>query len=268
MNNFSKIAIAVAISMSMMGCSRVSQGEIGIRTNFDKTVDMTERLPGSLNQTLIGDLTTFKVKDVAADVNNIQALDAENASLKDYDMTVIYNINPTSVAELWTTKSRSFHTSDSSGDVLLMNNYVILIAKNAAVKAARKYQSLKMMDNRGLIETDVQKAIQETLKEEALDTSINISQVQVKTIVLADVIVNSANALVQAQNELARKEVEVRTASKEAERINILNSNAGAIGYMNAMSMARIAEGVATGKANFVVVPMDFKGILNVPSAK
>ena len=76
-------------------------------------------------------------------------------------------------------------------------------------------------------------------------------------------IVAPANELVRAQNELKTKEVEVQTAKKEAERIAALNANSGAIGYMNAMANLKIAEGVAEGKVHTIVVPYDFKGIVN-----
>ena len=42
-----------------------------------------------------------------------------------------------------------------------------------------------------------------------------------------------------------------------------LNANAGAIGYLNAMANLKIAEGVANGKVQTIVVPYDFKGIVN-----
>ena len=64
--------------------------------------------------------------------------------------------------------------------------------------------------------------------------------------------------------ELAAKNVEVETARKEAERIAVLNSNAGAINYMNAQAQMKIAEGIAAGKVNTIVVPYDFKGMVQV----
>jgi regulator of protease activity HflC (stomatin/prohibitin superfamily) len=184
--------------------------------------------------------------------------------VKDFDMTVVYNVNPSAVSELWTTKNKTFHgLSEKGGDVLLMQNYVALSARNAAYKVARAYEALKMADNRPLIEQQVRESIIKTLTEEKLADKITVSQVQVRAITPADVIVQSANELVRAQNELKTKEVEVQTAKKEAERIAALNANAGAIGYMNAMANLKIAEGVAAGKVNTIVVPYDFKGIVN-----
>ncbi len=164
-------------------------------------------------------------------------------------MTVVYNVNPAAVSELWTTKNKTFHgVSDKGGDILLMQNYVALSARNAAYKVAREYESLKMADNRQTIEQKIRDSIIKTLNEEKLAEKITVSQVQVRAITPADVIVTSANELVRAQNELRTKEVEVQTAKKEAERIAALNANAGAIGYMNAMANLKIDEGVANGK--------------------
>lgn len=257
--------LILACSVLLLGaCTRIETGEVGLRINFDKTTDPTERLPGSFNQTLVGSIVTFKIQDVAVAVDNMTPLASDNSTIKDFDMTVVYNVNPTAVSELWTTKNRTFHgLSEKGDDILLMQNYVALSARNAAYKAARAYESLKMADNRPLIEQQIRENIMRTLTEEKLADKITVSQVQVRAITPADVIVNSANDLVRAQNELKTKEVEVQTAKKEAERIAALNANAGAIGYMNAMANLKIAEGVAAGKVHTIVVPYDFKGIVN-----
>jgi hypothetical protein len=248
----------------LSGCTRIQTGEVGLRVNFDRTVETQERLPGSFNQTLIGSIKIFKVQDVAIAVDNMTPLAADNSTVKDFDMSVIYSINQTSVSDLWTTKNKSFHgTSDDGEDILLMQNYVAITARNAAYKVARQYESLKMSDGRQDIEAKIRDIMIKTLTDEKLGDKILISQIQVRAITPADTIVQSANALVRAQNELKTKEVEVQTAKKEAERIEALNANAGAIGYMNAMANMKIAEGVANGKVATIVVPYDFKGIVN-----
>ena len=256
------LLLPAAALLLAAGCTRIETGEVGLRIHFDKTTDPAERLPGSFHQTLIGDIVTFKIQDVAVD--NMTPLASDNSTVKDFDMTVVYNVNPSAVSELWTTKNRTFHgLSDKGDDILLMQNYVALSARNAAYKVAREYESLKMADNRPLIEQSIRENIIKTLTEEKLADKITVSQIQVRAITPADVIVNSANELVRAQNELKTKEVEVQTAKKEAERIAALNANAGAIGYMNAMANLKIAEGVAAGKVHTIVVPYDFKGIVN-----
>ena len=69
--------------------------------------------------------------------------------------------------------------------------------------------------------------------------------------------------LVQAQNENKRKTVEVSTAELEAQRISALNANAGATKYMEATALVTIAEAVKEGNVQTIVIPYDFKGIVN-----
>ena len=139
---------------------------------------------------------------------------------------------------------------------------MVQIARNAAYKSARKYESLKMADNRQAIETEIREEMIKALVAEKLDTSINVQQVLVRNIMPADNIIESANALVQAQNELKKKQVEVETAKKEAERIAALNANKGAIEYMQAMALMNISEGIRDGKVQTIVVPANFNALM------
>jgi hypothetical protein len=252
----------IGASIFATGCTRIETGEVGIRVGFDKQVKQEELLPGSWNQVMIGDVLTFSVKDVQVDVVDMTPLAADNSTVKDFDLAVIYSVNPQSVAEMWVDKNKSFHAQSNSGDILLMYNYMVQIARNAAYKSARKYESLKMADNRQQIELEIREEMIKALTAEKLDTSINVQQVLVRNIMPADNIIESANALVQAQNELKKKQVEVETAKKEAERIAALNANKGAIEYMQAMAMMNISEGIRDGKVQTIVVPANFNALM------
>ena len=257
------LALAVVAAVSAVGCARVETGEVGVRIGFDKQVKPGELLPGSFNQTIIGDILTFPVKDVNVVLENLTPVAKDNSTMKDLDAVVVYNINPDQVSELYATKNRSFHAAQG-GDIYLMYNYVVQNARNAIYKAARKYEALDMADNRDAMENGIKDAITANLAEEKLNGAITINQVMIRNVLPADAVVASANELVRAKNELKQKEVEVKTAEAEARRIAALNTNKGAIDYMNAQANMAIAEGIKTGKVNAVVVPYDFKGIVNV----
>ena len=264
MNRYVKLAAVSALAVASAACTRVETGEVGVRRSFDKTIETTELQPGTVNQTIFGDVLTFPTKDVSVDITDMTPLAADNSTVADFDLSVIYSINPTSVAEIYIEKNRGFHAETEEGDTLLMYNYVRQLGRNAAYKVARRYESLKMADNRAEIENLVRQEIVQQLAAEKLDGKIDISQVLVRQITPAGNIVASANALVQAQNEQKRKQVEVQTAKLEAERIAALNANRGATEYMAAMALQDIAEGVKNGNVNTVVVPYDFRGIINV----
>ena len=264
MNRIAKIAVLAGLMASASACTRIETGEVGVRRSFDKTIETTELLPGSVNQTMFGDVLTFPTKDVSVDVTDLTPLASDNSTVADFDMAVIYSINPGSVAELYIEKNRGFHADTEEGDTLLMYNYIRQLGRNAAYKVARKYESLKMADNRAEMEQLIRQEIVASLTAEKLDNAISISQVLVRQVKPAANIVQSANLLVQAQNENKRKEVEVSTAKLEAQRISALNANAGATKYMEATAIVTIAEAIKEGKVSTIVVPYDFKGIVNV----
>lgn len=258
-----KIIIAVASVVALSACTRIETGEVGLRIGFDKQVGNQELVAGSFNQTLVGSVLTFPVRDVSVQLENKNPMTADNSALSDFDITVVYQINPASVSDLYTKKTKSFHSVDNSGDTYLMYNYMSTLVNTAAYKVVRQYKSLEVADNRAKIEAEIQNAVLQTLKEDKLDTSLTLTLVQVRSILPAQAIINSANELVKAQNELKIKATEVEIAKKEAERIAALNANSKAIDYMNAQANLKIAEGVANGKVHTIVVPVDFKGIVN-----
>jgi hypothetical protein len=102
------------------------------------------------------------------------------------------------------------------------------------------------------------------LKAEKLDAAITIAQVQVKNILPAQSIIDSANAVITSQNQQKAKQVEVGTAKLEAERLAMLSSNGQNVKYMQAKAMQDIAEGVKAGSVKAIVIPWDFKGIVNL----
>lgn len=253
-------AIIGALAVLTTGCTRIETGEVGLRVDINKQVNTTELVPGSWNQTIVGNVLTFPVKDVNVKLDDMTPIAKDNSTMKDFDAIVIYGLNQSQVAELYNSKSKAFHVRHD-GDTYLMFNYIHNAARNAIYKEARKYEALDMADNRQQMEVAIKEQIQKTLADEKLDGSITITQVLVRNVVPADSVVDSANALVRAKNEFKQKEVEVQTAKKEAERMQALaNQGSQSISYMQAQAQLMIAEGIKNGKVNTVVVPHDFKG--------
>ena len=262
MNRFVKLSLVAAAVVLATGCTRIETGEVGVRVGFDKQVTPGELLPGSFNQVLIGDVLTFPVKDVNVVMENMTPVAKDNSTMKDLDAVVVYNINQSQVAELYSTKNKSFH-AEFKGDTYVMYNYIVQNARNAIYKAARRYEALDMADNRTDMENFIKEEITRNLAEEKLDGSINITQVMIRNVVPADSVVASANDLVRAKNELKQKEVEVKTAEAEARRMAALaNNSSSSIAFMQAQAMLNISEGIKAGKVQTIVVPSNFNALM------
>lgn len=262
-----KLALIAAVVLSTSGClTRITTGEVGVRVNASKEIQGAELLPGSWNQTVIGDVLTFPVKDITVALENKNPMTADNSALADFDITVVYGINPSSVSELYSTKSKSFHAYDTKeNDTYLMYNYIHTLVNNAAYKAIRQYKALEVADNRAKIEVEIRDLVSEQLKAEKLDTSITLTVVQIRNVQPNAEILKSATDYVKSQNELKIKENEVKLAKLEADRQKILSDNGPqTIAFMNATATQTIAEAVKAGKVSTIILPYDFKGIVSV----
>ena len=252
----------LAVAVLATGCTRIETGEVGVRIGFDRQIKSGELLPGSFNQTMIGDVLTFPIKDVNVVLENMTPVARDNSTMKDFDAVVVYNINPQQVSELYATKNKSFH-ADFKGDTYVMYNYIVQNARNAIYKAARKYEALDMADNRTDMENFIKEEIARNLSEEKLDGSITINQVMIRNVLPSDTVVESANALVRSKNELKQKEVEVKTAEAESRRMAALANNSGAsIAFMQAQAMLNISEGIKNGQVQTIVVPSNFNALM------
>jgi regulator of protease activity HflC (stomatin/prohibitin superfamily) len=252
----------IAVAILATGCTRIETGEVGVRIGFDRQIKSGELLPGSFNQTMIGDVLTFPIKDVNVVLENMTPVAKDNSTMKDFDAVVVYNINPQQVSELYATKNKSFH-ADFKGDTYVMYNYIVQNARNAIYKSARKYEALDMADNRTDMENFIKEEIARNLGEEKLDGSITISQVMIRNVLPSDTVVESANALVRSKNELKQKEVEVKTAEAESRRMAALANNSGAsIAFMQAQAMLNISEGIKNGQVQTIVVPSNFNALM------
>lgn len=142
---------------------------------------------------------------------------------------------------------------------------MVTLVNNASYKVVRQYKSLEVADNRAKIEAEIREVVLEQLKAEKLDTAISLTVVQIRNILPNADILASATQYVKAQNELKIKNTEVEIAKKESERMAALAANSGqSIAYMQAQANMLIAQGIAAGKVNTIIVPMDFKGMVSV----
>ena len=248
----------LAAAVLATGCTRIETGEVGLRVGFDKQVSTGELLPGSFNQTLVGSVMTFPIKEVAVKVDDITPQAKDNSTMKDFDLTVIYNINQAQVAEIYNSKNKSFHAYHD-GDTYLMYNYIFNAARNATYKAARKYDALDMGDNRTAMEQEIKETVAKTLADEKLDGTITVTQVLIRSIIPADSVVQSANELVKAKNEFKTEEVKVATARKRNES---MQANPMAIPLLKAEAEADAMRALPGAIANFKGQTLVINGVV------
>jgi hypothetical protein len=146
-----------------------------------------------------------------------------------------------------------------------MQNYMQTLVKNASYKAVREYNVYQVADKRVEIEGKIAKYINDQLTVENLGTALQVSVVQVKSIVPNQEILNAATAAIKAEADLKKKNTEILIAEAESKRMEALSKNSKeSVEYMDAQARMLIAQGIREGKVQTIVVPTDFKGIVNV----
>jgi hypothetical protein len=261
MNKLLLALVAIGV-VTMTGCSRVETGHVGIRTTFNGTVE-PEELGVGFHQTLIGSVTTYVANEITWKIDNLTPQTKDRSNLEDLDLAYTYSVNPSMIGDL-VVKYKGRDAIDNNGDRYPLALYVENVVKTATTDVVSKYDALEANEKREEIRTKIRDQAEAMFKEDGLNEAVNIHQVFVKNMLLSKSIMASANAVIISQNELKTKEFEVQTAKKEAERLVALSNNKANIDYMNAKSLSDIAEGVKSGKVNTIVVPFDFKGIVNV----
>lgn len=259
-----KVALALlAIGfVSMSACTRVETGHVGIRTTFNGSIEPQE-LGVGFHQTLIGSVDTYVANEITWKIDNLTPQTKDRSQLEDLDLAYTYSVNPSMIGDL-VVKYKGRDGVDDRGDRYPLALYVENVVKTATTDVISKYDALEANEKREEIRIKIRTQAEAMFKEDGLQEAVNIHQVFVKNLQLSAAIMKSANAVIISQNELKTKDFEVQTAKKEAERLTLLANNKSSIDYMNAKSLSDIAEGIKTGKVQTVVVPFDFKGIVNV----
>jgi hypothetical protein len=256
------LALAAVGIVTITGCTRVETGHVGVRTTFNGSIEPDE-LGVGFHQTLIGSVQTYVANEITWKIDNLTPQTKDRSQLEDLDLAYTYSVNPATIADL-VVKYKGRDGIDNQGDRYPLALYVENVVKTATTDVVSKYDALEANEKREEIRGKIRDQAETMFKEDGLNEAVNIHQVFVKNMQLSKAIMTSANAVIISQNELKTKEFEVQTAKKEAERLVALSNNKANIDYMNAKSLSDIAEGVKAGKVNTIVVPFDFKGIVNV----
>lgn len=257
-----KLLVMIMVVMVSVGCTRIETGEVGLRIGFDKQVSLNELQAGTFNQTLIGEVLTFPVRDIAVNLEDLRPQTSDNSTLSELDVSIIYSINQAAVGELYTTKSKSYHAY-SGGDTYLMYNYMVTIARTAAYKAVAKFPAMESVRKRDEIEAEITRLVAQALKDEKLDSSLSLTKVQVRAVQPAQTIIDTANEAIAAQNRLITVKKQVEIAEQESARQAFLSRPAN-IAYMQAQASLNVSQAILDGKVHTIVIPHNMTMLGNI----
>lgn len=261
----------LALALLASGCTQIETGEIGLRKTFNGTIEDQE-LGTGWHQTLVGSVIVFAAKEILLTEENLTPQSKDKSTLKDFDITFTYTAEPKEVSYLYTKYSTTAHlTQEKHSEIFPMGIFVTAIVRASAYSAVAEFDALDVNNNRAKIEERIVAIANKKLEHEKLNGKVAVVMVNVKNIQLADIVVESANRAVNAQNDLVTKTTEVSIGVQEGLRIKALanQSSPGYVQLLNAQSDRVRADALleaAKNKSTIWVVPQNFTALGGIGS--
>lgn len=253
----------IGLFLVLSACQKIETGHVGIRTTFNGTIEPQE-LGVGFHQTLIGSVKNYVANDITWSMNDLKPTTKDRSNLEDLDLSYTYSINPSSIGDLVVKyKGRDFIDKET-GDYYPLALYVENVVKTATTDVFSRYDALEANDKREDIRNEIKSRSEDMFKEDGLGEAVVVHQIFIKNLQLSKAIMDSANAVIISQNVLKTKQFEVESARKEAERLTLLANNKGNLDYIRVNALDKIADGVKSGAVKTVILPYDFKGLVNI----
>ena len=210
-----KTIFAVVVALALAGCGRIETGTVGVRTDFNKQVEMTAMNPGFYTAFLTH-VDEYTVQEIEVKFDNLTPKGKDNLSLADFDVSLWYQPLASQVAETYVKYAGM--SPCEKGICYPGYNLVARVSQGAIFDAVSQYDSLTIHTKRSDLESNIKKLVQVELDKS--DKGVfTITKVVVRQIKTDPKLETSIQAAVQMQKQTEAKELEVKLAQAEAKRV-------------------------------------------------
>ena len=213
-----KNVVVALLCVFIISCGRIETGHVGVRTDFNKTVDPIELNPGWYGAVFTS-VNEFSIKEIEIPLNDMQPKAKDNLSLADLDVSVFYKVLPDKVSEM-IIKYTGMSEYSEYGMWLPSFGLVTRFSRGAIYDEVAKYDSLTVHTKRTELELGILAAIQTTLEKDDPNTFI-ITKVVVRQLTTDQSLEESIRTTVKVQKEIEAKNQQVLLAIAEAKRIKV-----------------------------------------------
>lgn len=205
----------LAASTLTVGCGRIETGYIGVRTDFNKTVETVE-VPVGFYGAVLTSVDEYVIKETEIQFDNLTPKAKDNLSLADLDVSVFYTINPAQVAEVIIKYAgQTFQSKD--GDKYPGWGLITTTARGAIYDSVSKFDSLLVHTQRNELEAIIKDRVQQDLDLNDKG-AFTITRVIVRQLVTDKSLEASIQQSVRVQKEIEAKKQQIDVARAEAER--------------------------------------------------
>lgn len=213
-----KTILMIGLILFVSACGRIETGHVGVRTDFNKTVEEAELNPGWYGA-LFTSVTEYSIKEIEITLNDMRPKAKDNLSLADLDVSIFYKASPAKVADMGI-KYTGMQERLEAGEWAPSFGLVTRFSRGAVYDEVAKYDSLTVHTKRTELETGILSAIQASLDKDDAG-SITVTKVVVRQLTTDESLEGSIRTTVKVQKEIEAKNQQVLLAVAEARRLNV-----------------------------------------------
>lgn len=257
----------ILLILMYLSAYTVETGNVSVERTLGK-VNHEEQLQGlNFKMPIVTTKREFSAKEIAIDIDDLKPKAADNLSLKDLDVSIFYRVPQERVSEL-VVKYAAASGIGPGGIYLPGFGLVIREARSVIYEQVSEIDSLQLHKRRELLQSNVQKELQERL-ERSDPGDILITRVVVRALNTDPSIEAAIRDAVEAEKRLEAKQVQVEIAKKDAEiEIERAKGIAQANGIINESLTAEYLQhevnlalqDFANNESSVVVIPANMQG--------
>ena len=222
-NKIRNLVIGLMVVSSVVGCTRITDADVGIRQTFSGEIEDTV-LGQGLHQVVVGDVIKVSKRNLVLSVDT-QPIVAEKIPMQTFQAKVNYGIVPENASIAYKTE-KAQHIVTADDETYLLGKYVVYVTNSAINDVVSKYKALEVNDNRSKIESEIKNEINKKLKAQGKDKFVAVNEINILKVSPPQSIINSSLAIVNSQNALKTKQNELEVAKVEQEVKRVLAENA------------------------------------------
>lgn len=266
-----KTILAAAVALALVGCGRIETGEVGVRINWNKSVDTTE-VPQGFYGAVFSTVEHYIVKEMPVALDNMKPRAKDNLLLDDLDMTIYYTFKPESVADFRVKYASQSAYDKDTGAYWPGFNLVRTLANGSIYDAVSHYDSLTIHTKRQELEEAVKQSLQTELDNRDKGTFV-ITRVVVRQVTTDPALNRAIQTAVQVEKEIEAKNKQIDLAKAEAKRLaaeaeGIANYNTKVNSSLTPLLIeakrVEALHALAQQGTHTVVMPTDSRALINV----
>lgn len=206
----------LALCLLMGSCTVIDTGNVGVVTTMGQ-ISKEERQAGiTLKLPLVTSIDEYNVREAALDLKNLTPKAKDNLSLKDLDVSIFYEVEPTKAADLVVEYQGQSIYDDENGVYMPGQGIIYRLSREAIYDTVSTLDSLTIHQKRVQLVSEINRRLVKKLDTTAPGT-FRVTNIVIRAITTDPSIESSIRAAVQAQKQLEQMEVQTHIAEKEAQ---------------------------------------------------